>query len=66
MTCKARDDRDELTYLRIMRDRSRQVVFAMKRLLNDWEAHDRDIMAMVVSLRSHVAELDDGQPGYQP
>jgi hypothetical protein len=59
-------ERDELIYLRIMRDRSRQVVAAMKRLLLDYEADDEDIMTMVMSLRGHIAVIPDDQPGYQP
>ena len=55
--------RDELTYLRISRDRARLVVFAMRRILADREIEDNpgDVMAAVTTLREQVAELrDDG------
>lgn len=54
-------ERDELTYLRVFRDRSRKVVYAMKRLLRDREADDCDVMAMVVR-----PELGDAELGYRP
>lgn len=58
--------RDELTYLRIRRDRSEAVLFAMKRLLKDREAGDRDVMAMVVSLRARIEAIPDDQYGHHP
>jgi hypothetical protein len=59
-------ERDELTYLRICRDRNRQVAAAMRRLLHDWENDDRDVMAMVVSLREHVAAVPDDRYDHVP
>lgn len=49
--------RDELTYLRIMRDRARLVRQAMRQLLDDREASDADLMHAVTSLRAEVAQL---------
>jgi hypothetical protein len=51
--------RDELTYLRIGRDRARIVRQAMRRILADREAEDRDVMITVASLRAEAAQLPD-------
>lgn len=58
--------RDELTYLRIMRDRARLVRQAMRRLLNDREADERDVMLVVASLRDEAASLCDDQYDHAP
>ena len=60
--------RDELTYLRITRDRARLVVFAMRRILTDREIEDdpRDVMAAVSTLRDQVAELRDDAYDHVP
>jgi hypothetical protein len=47
---KAATTKDELTYLRIGRDRARLVLFTCRRLLADREADDRDVMIAVHSL----------------
>lgn len=53
--------RDELTYLRVSRDRARLVRQAMRRILADREIDDGDVMVMVASLRDEIAQLpDDG------
>jgi hypothetical protein len=53
--------RDEVTYLRIYRDRARLVLLACRRILADREIEDdpRDLMAVVVSLREQAAQLGD-------
>ena len=58
--------RDELTYLRISRDRARLVLLACRRLLADREAGDRDVMLAVTSLRDQVAQLPDDSYDYRP
>jgi hypothetical protein len=60
--------RDELTYLRIVRNRARLVQFAMQRILADREIEDTpgDVMAAVTTLREQVAELADASPEYEP
>ena len=45
---------DELAYLRIHRNRARLVLFACRKLLADREADDKDIMAVVTSLRDQL------------
>jgi hypothetical protein len=60
--------RDELTYLRIGRDRARLVVFAMRRILADREIENEpgDVMAAVTTLRDQVAELGDDACDHAP
>jgi hypothetical protein len=60
--------RDELTYLRIGRDRARLVVFAMRRILADHEIENEpgDVMAAVSTLRDQVAELHDDAYDHAP
>jgi hypothetical protein len=60
--------RDEVTYLRITRDRARMVLLACRRVLADreLEADDRDVMAAVFSLRSEAAQLPDDQYDHNP
>jgi len=60
--------RDEVTYLRITRDRARLVLLACRRILADREieADDRDVMAAVASLRSEAAQLADDQYDHHP
>jgi len=58
--------RDEVTYLRIMRDRARLVRQAMRRLAGDREAGDRDVMIAVTSLRDQAASLADDQYDHAP
>ena len=49
--------KDELTYLRISRDRARVVLFGCKRVLADHELDDRDLMAITASLRDLTTQL---------
>jgi hypothetical protein len=58
--------RDELTYLRITRDRARLVRGAMRRILADSEIEDSDVMAMVASLRDEAAQLPDDTYDHKP
>ncbi len=53
--------KDELTYLRISRDRARAVMFACRRLLDNREADDADVMAAVTQLREEVGQLPSDQ-----
>jgi hypothetical protein len=59
-------ERDELVYLRICRDRNRQVAGAMRVLLQHFDNDDRDIMAMVVSLRHHIDGIPDDRYDHHP
>jgi hypothetical protein len=56
--------KDELTYLRISRDRARVVLFACKRVLADPQLDDRDLMAIAASLRDMTTQLPGDQ--YSP
>jgi hypothetical protein len=58
--------RDEVTYLRILRDRARLVRQAVRRLLADREAGDRDVMLMANSLRDEAAQLGDDTYDHAP
>lgn len=58
--------RDELTYLRITRDRARLVRKAVRRILADHESAGIDVMAAVASLRDETAQLADASPDYEP
>jgi hypothetical protein len=60
--------RDELTYLRIARNRARLVQFATQRILADREIEDTpgDVMAAVTTLREQVAELGDDAYDHAP
>jgi hypothetical protein len=53
--------KDELTYLRISRDRARAVLFGCKRVLADDEIDDRDLMAIAASLRDMTTQLPADQ-----
>ena len=53
--------KDELTYLRISRDRARLVLFGCKRVLADHELDDRDLMVLAASLRDMTAQLPADQ-----
>ena len=53
--------KDELTYLRISRDRARVVLFGCKRVLADHEVDDRDLMAIAASLRDMTTQLPADQ-----
>jgi hypothetical protein len=53
--------RDELTYLRISRDRARVVLFGCKRILADDEVDERDLMAIAASLRDMTTQLSADQ-----
>jgi hypothetical protein len=46
--------KDELTYLRLHRDRARLVLFACRRLLADHETDDTDVMIVVGLLRAQA------------
>jgi hypothetical protein len=56
--------KDELTYLRISRDRARVVLYGCKRVLADREIDDRDLMVIVASLRDLITQLPADQ--YMP
>jgi hypothetical protein len=60
--------RDELTYLRITRDRARLVAFAMRRIIADREIEDDpgDVMAAVTTLSDQAAELRDDTYDHAP
>ncbi|MGC1283589.1 MAG: hypothetical protein WA895_11705 [Streptosporangiaceae bacterium] len=58
--------RDETTYLRILRDRVRLVRSAIRRLLAEREAEDRDVMLAAASLRDEAAQLGDDQYDHVP
>jgi hypothetical protein len=58
--------RDEVTYLRIARDRARLVRAAMLRILDDREAGAADVMAIVATLREETAQLPDDAYDHQP
>jgi hypothetical protein len=58
--------RDELTYLRITRNRARLVRKAVRRILDDHESDDTDVMSVVTVLRDETAQLADASPEYQP
>ncbi len=49
--------KDELTYLRISRDRARAVLLGCKRVLANQEIDDRDLLVIVASLRDLTAQL---------
>jgi hypothetical protein len=63
---KSATTRDELTYLRITRDRARLVRAAMRRILADREIDDSDVMAMVASLRDQAGQLPDDAYDHNP
>jgi hypothetical protein len=54
-TSRTRDYEDELTYLRISRDRARVVLFGCKRVLADHELDGRDLLVIAASLRDFTA-----------
>jgi hypothetical protein len=58
--------RDEVTYLRIMRDRARLTRQAMRRVLADREADDDYVMCIVASLRDGAAQLGDETYDHAP
>lgn len=53
--------KDELTYLRISRDRARAVLLGCKRVLADNEVDDHDLMAIAASLRDMITQLPADQ-----
>ena len=60
--------RDEITYLRITRDRARLVRQAMRQVVADREidGDPRDVMIVVASLRSQAAQLSDDSYDHAP
>jgi hypothetical protein len=58
--------RDELTYLRILRDRVRLVRHAMRQVLADREADDSDVMLVVFSLRREAGLMPDDAYDHAP
>jgi len=58
--------RDETTYLRCQRDRARLVRQAMRRLLADREAGERDVMTAVTMLLAEAARLGDDDYEHAP
>lgn len=65
---KPATERDEVTYLRISRDRARAVREACRGILRDHdiEQDPRDVMAIVVSLRGITRQLGDDAYDHQP
>jgi hypothetical protein len=59
-------ERDEVTYLRILRDRARLVRSAVRKILRDREADDRDVMLAVAALRDEAAQLGDDTYDHAP
>lgn len=53
--------KDELTYLRVSRDRARAVLLGCKRVLANQEIDDRDLLAIVVGLRDLTSQLSADQ-----
>jgi hypothetical protein len=53
--------KDELTYLRISRDRARVVLLGCKRVLADHELDDHDLMTIAASLRDMTTQLPADQ-----
>jgi hypothetical protein len=58
--------RDEVTYLRIIRDRAQVVRQAMRQIIGDRELGDHDVMLMVTSLRDEIGQLPDDSHDHQP
>lgn len=60
--------RDEVTYLRIMRDRARLVRRAMRDIICDREIETDpfDVMAVVTTLREETAQLGDDVYDHAP
>ena len=60
--------RDELTYLRIIRDRSRLVLVACRKIIADREIEDDDwdLIAVVTALRDDAAQLPDDSYDHRP
>lgn len=60
--------RDELTYLRIYRDRARLVLLAMRRILADREIEEdpADVMSVIAALREQVSQLPDDSYDHRP
>jgi hypothetical protein len=65
---KPATERDELTYLRILRDRARCVRQAMRDILGDPEIEqdERDVMVVVGELAAYVAQLRDDAYDHRP
>jgi len=65
---RAAIERQELAYLRCLRDRVRLVRQAMKDILADpgIETDSRDVMAIIISLRQQAAAAGDDHPAHQP
>jgi hypothetical protein len=58
--------RDELTYLRISRDRARLVMLTARWLLANREADDTDVLVAVAQLRDQAAQLGDDAYDHHP
>jgi len=58
--------KDELTYLRISRDRARMVMLACRRIMDDHELEEQDIMAAVSSIRELTRQLPDDRYAAHP
>jgi hypothetical protein len=58
--------KDELTYLRLSRDRARSVLYACKRIIADRAADSGDIMAIAAALREEAAHLRDDAYDHSP
>lgn len=58
--------KDELTYLRISRDRARAVLLGCKRVLANQDIDDRDLLVIVASLRDLTNQFPDDQYAPNP
>jgi hypothetical protein len=63
---KAATQREEVTYLRILRNRARLVQSVMRRITRDRMDEDRDVMLMVTLLRDQVSVLGDDNATHDP
>lgn len=61
-------ERDELSYLRITRDRARLVLLACRKIIAEQEIEDdeADVMAVVACVRDQVAQLPDDAYDHVP
>ena len=61
-------EHDEVTYLRVMRDRAREVRQAMRDILSDRgiEEDGRDVMAVIENLRHRISQLGDDAYDHRP
>jgi hypothetical protein len=63
---KAATIRDEIVYLRCVRDRARLVRQAMRQVLADHETGDTGVMTAVTVLRTEFGQLGDDAIDHEP